>query len=423
MSKSARKSAKIAAKQPSVAPNSGDGASISPYRLISQMEPLWPARAELEEKAIELLKRSQRLAGGLHPITQRQVARLLRLMNSYYSNLIEGNVTHPLDLERAQHSDYSSEPRKKALQIEGKAHIEVEDLFEAELRNSPDLDVTSPEYLLRMHKAFYDRMPEEFKWVVTVGGETLPVVSGAFRSKDVEVGHHVPPDPSAIPRFMERFHEVYTPGPLGSVRRILAAAAAHHRLAWIHPFQDGNGRVTRLFTQLYFMRADLDSNGLWSLSRGLARKQQEYYAALEAADEHRYNDYDGRGNLSQRGLDDFVSFLLDVSLDQVDFMSGLLDIDGMLERLTQYAELLSIRGELDSSAKYILTEIFLRGELARGDVPRIAGTSERNARRITQRLSKLELVHSETPLGPLCLNFPIKIVPIVFPALSPAAGI
>jgi hypothetical protein len=98
----------------SPAPASPLPESVVPYSSISQMEPMWPAKPALEEKAIELLKVSQELSGNLHPITQRRIAMLLRLMNSYYSNLIEGNVTRPLDLERAQKNDYSTEPPKRS---------------------------------------------------------------------------------------------------------------------------------------------------------------------------------------------------------------------------------------------------------------------------------------------------------------------
>ncbi|MGI4742086.1 MAG: Fic family protein [Janthinobacterium lividum] len=50
--------------------------------------------------------------------------------------------------------------------------------------------------------------------------------------------------------------------------RIVAIGAAHHRLAWLHPFLDGNGRVMRLFSDAAFLAEGLDAGGLWSMSRG-----------------------------------------------------------------------------------------------------------------------------------------------------------
>ena len=48
-------------------------------------------------------------------------------MNCYYSNLIEGHDTHPVELERALKNDYSQDQKKRDLQIEAKAHIEVQE--------------------------------------------------------------------------------------------------------------------------------------------------------------------------------------------------------------------------------------------------------------------------------------------------------
>jgi Fic family protein len=260
----------------------------------------------------------------------------------------------------------------------------------------------------------------DFRTVKSSSGKLLEVVPGEVRTTDVEIGRHYPPAYKSLPAFMRRFEEVYAPAQLGSIKKILASAASHHRLAWIHPFLDDNGRVVRLFTHLYFIQADMDSNGLWALSRGLARRREDYYSALEAADEHRYNDYDGRGNLSQRGLDNFVEFILDVAIDQVGYMSRLLEIDGLLERLSQYVEILAARGTLDISAKYVLSEVLLRGEIERGEIPRITGKPERTARRITQSLLRMDLITSESKHGALRLNFPMKSVPYIFPALFPS---
>ena len=47
-------------------------------------------------------------------------------MNCYYSNLIEGHDTHPIDIERALKNDYSQDAHKRDLQLEAKAHIAVQ---------------------------------------------------------------------------------------------------------------------------------------------------------------------------------------------------------------------------------------------------------------------------------------------------------
>jgi Fic family protein len=79
---------------------------------------------------------------------------------------------------------------------------------------------------------------------------------------------------------------------------------------WIHPFLDGNGRVTRLYTDACFHKLPLSGYGLWNISRGLARRRDDYMSALTQGDAPRRNDLDGRGNLSNEGLVKFCDFFL-----------------------------------------------------------------------------------------------------------------
>jgi Fic family protein len=129
------------------------------------------------------------------------------------------------------------------------------------------------------------------------------VKPGALRSSVVSVRRHLAPAPDKLPDFLRRFADFYLPLIQPTPQGIVAAFAAHHRLAWIHPFLDDNGRVTRLFTQAWLHLAVASADGLWTLARGLARRQDHYKAALSNADERRLNDFDGRGYLSENGED------------------------------------------------------------------------------------------------------------------------
>ena len=121
----------------------------------------------------------------------------------------------------------------------------------------------------------------------------------------------------------------------------MAIAAAHHRLNFIHPFPDGNGRVSRLMSHAMGLSAGIGAHGLWSVSRGLARglkSRGEYKSMMDHADMPRQSDLDGRGNLSQRALGEFVLWFLRVCLDQVTFMSGLFELDTLARRLRTYVD-------------------------------------------------------------------------------------
>ncbi len=90
---------------------------------------------------------------------------------------------------------------------------------------------------------------------------------------------------------MKRFEEIFSN--LGKAEAVLAMAAAHHRLVWIHPFLDGNGRVARLMSHAMLLEL-LDTGSLWSIARGLARNVQAYKTHLASCDMGRRNDLDGR---------------------------------------------------------------------------------------------------------------------------------
>jgi Fic family protein len=390
------------------------------YSHPEAMEPMFPSESrELAELALQVAHDSARLSGCVHPATRNGIAMLVRSMNSYYSNLIEGHNTHPLEIERALKKDFSSDPAKRALQIESVAHVEVQESLEQRIRNDPAVDICSREFLCWIHEEFYSRLPEKSRRVKTKGGRTDRVVPGELRKVEVEVGRHIAPSSAALREFLERFRSSYAPQKVEPARKIAAAAASHHRLAWIHPFLDGNGRVARLFTHAYLIKVALDGHGLWTISRGLARKRDAYLNALAAADAQRWNDYDGRGNLSEKALNDFCKFFLNCCLDQIAFMTNLLEIDKVLERIKFFGELWARQSRKPFESVRLLQECFLRGELTRGEAVQLLHRPERTARRVIAAMLADQILTADSHVKPLRLGFPMKAVGYYFPRLFP----
>jgi Fic family protein len=140
--------------------------------------------------------------------------------------------------------------------------------------------------------------------------------------------------------FLDRFGEFYAPEAHHGAMKLVAAAAAHHRLMWIHPFLDGNGRVARLFIEAYFHRIPVHGFWLWSVSRGLARRNVDYKSALAGPSPPQ--ERSGRkGNLSNQGLIHFCRFFLEVLSGPGEYMGGLLRLQKLVERIRRYAELRS----------------------------------------------------------------------------------
>ena len=396
---------------------------------VSQMTPLLPERADdLQDLALEVMQRSASLGTRQHPVTLHTLRELLRIINSYYSNLIEGHNTHPYDIVRAMQQEYDTEPAKRNLQLESVAHILVQRMMEEQLLAEPVVNIAGQEFLCSLHREFFKRLPEEFRVMRNPeSGRESRVVPGELRIEPVKVGQHEPPGHDGLAVFMARFGEAYAPDKHHGANKLVAAAAAHHRLMWIHPFLDGNGRVARLFTEAYLHRIPVHGFGLWSVSRGLARRNTDYKAMLTWADAPRRNDLDGRGSLSNEGLVKFCRFFLEICLDQVNYMGTLLQLDGLVERVRKYVQL---RGaamipnppgadSLKVEAAKMLQEVLLRGEVSRGEVIEASGLKERTGRNLLAQLVVEGLLVSDTPKGEVRIGFPIQAAGWFFPELYP----
>jgi len=385
----------------------------------SMMEPMLISgsskhRGALTDLAVELAAHSAGFRRSLPEGVLTALADLVRAMNCYYSNLIEGHDTHPIDIERALKNDYSENTEKRNLQLEAKAHIAVQQwIDEGGLHGR----ATSSEGICEIHRRFGELLPDDLLWIEDPDtGERIRFIPGELRKRHVKVGRHIPISPGALPRFLEQFERVYSG--LGKSETIIAAAAAHHRLLWIHPFLDGNGRVARLMSYAMLLET-LDTGGVWSIARGLARNVRSYKSHLAACDLPRRNDLDGRGNLSEEELASFTRFFLETCLDQVKFMEDLVQPDRLRNRILLWVEEEVRAGMLPPKAGNILEAILYRGELRRGDVADILGTGDRQARRVVSSLSERGVVVSTSSRAPLRLAFPAELASRWMPGLFP----
>lgn len=400
-------------------------AKLELYTSPDAMEPLFPDdnSGRLETLAIKLIESTARLSGTMNPITRTAIADFLRPMNSYYSNLIEGHDTHPIDIDRALRNDFSTNKTKRDLQMEAHAHINLHKSISEEINRAEKIP-SAISYIKEIHKKFYDHLPEDFRTVKTKEGKLRKVIPGEFRDCEVEVGRHVAPRHDKLNLFGARFEEFYSPESNSNksvIRRIISIAASHHRLAWIHPFLDGNGRVVRLYSDACFMYEKKDASGLWSISRGLARTKSDYTTHLANADQRRINDYDGRGNLSNKFLIAFCEYFLSVAIDQAEFMYKVIDTENMRERINGFAELMTLRGKLRKEAKFILTEVFLKGKISQTEAMKVTNTSDKTLKLITNELTDLGLLISkkEGTTRMYYVSYPILFSPILFPGIYP----
>ena len=389
---------------------------------IALMEPMRiredsPRRGELTELAFKLVAKSAGFRKSLPDGIASPLASLVRSMNCYYSNLIEGHNTHPIDIERAMNEDYDAEPEKRDLQLEARAHVCVQQWIDD---GGIAGQAVSWEGIRQIHCRFGELLPDALLWVDSpTTGDRIRIEPGKVRDRDARVGRHIAIGSSAVPRFLDRFEEAYDG--LGNAETVLSAAAAHHRLVWIHPFVDGNGRVARLMSHA-MLRDAMDTGGLWSIARGLARNEQGYKSHLQACDSPRRGDLDGRGDLSEEALVDFTGFFLETCIDQVEFMGNLVQPDQLRDRILIWAEEEIRADRLYPKSTAILKAILFQGELPRTDVPTIVGTGARQARRIASQLLDADIVQSESPRAPLRIAFPARLAGRWMPGLFPETG-
>ncbi len=389
------------------------------YTQPHQFEPLLPADARLEPllaKAHDLSRLATTLAGTRVPPELRS---LLRSMNSYYTNRIEGEHTRPHEIDQALRQDFSKNAALAAKQRLAVAHIEAEEVLEQRYSGAEGARALyTAQAVQDLHRELFGRLPA----TDLLTTENEPIVPGQLRQRDVKVGQHVAPAHASVPQFLARWADFY-----GHVRRgeatLVALAAAHQRLGWVHPFVDGNGRVMRLHTHTLLSALGY-TGGLWSPLRGFARSTERYYALLADADVPRRGDLDGRGNLSEQALVAWIDYVLDTCLDQVNFMASMLDFETMKARIEACLvfEATVQKSGVRQEALRALHYLFLSGEeMSRGDFKAMLGMSDRGATDALGALVKRGLLKADTPQGKVRFGLPQHALRFLFPRLWPEA--
>ena len=108
------------------------------------------------------------------------------------------------------------------------------------------------------------------------GNEPMQIVSGAMGKEKV---HYEAPPSAIVPAMMDEFIDWFNTE--ANIDPVLKAAVAHLWFVAIHPFDDGNGRLTRTITDMLLAKADGSSLRFYSISAEILRKKKSYYEVLE----------------------------------------------------------------------------------------------------------------------------------------------
>ena len=375
-------------------------------------------------KADKLLLEAAKLEGSHTPQILQAVKNLLYTVNSYYSNKIESEGTHIIDIERAMLQDYSKDIKKRNLQILSLTHIEVQKECEEYFKSNSSASAYDKEFILGIHKSFYSKEGMEPFLDIFHDGMQESIAPGKIRERDVMVGNHIAPSADKLNSMMNEFEHLYNKSLTSNdAVKLIHILASHHRLMWIHPFLDGNGRTARLALDGAFASIKMSGYGLFNISRGLARNSTAYKDNLSYADMPRQGEKDGKGALSSNALAQYVEFMLDTALDQVFYMNKHLKLNALTSKIELYVQrvndgLLDIE-PLPKYSEKIFKYLLLSGECSRGKIPEIIGMKERTASRVTSELLKRGFIESDTRAGAIRLKIGVSMASYLFPMLVP----
>lgn len=340
---------------------------------------------ENQVASLKLVISSAKLKAQLPTGTALALTELISGVNCYYSNVIEGiQIKLPKETLReailAEHSPGDEEGAYLA-------HLAVQGYLEDQTGGGQHPfqdDIIRAAYSQLISLSPLDQLGQ---------AALSPLHAGGYRAHGVRVGAHIAPAPDAVAGLMLEFENE-----MGSTlrqhphayQRLPIIALAHHRLAWIHPFMDGNGRLIRLVNDAALHGAGIEGYELWSCSRGLARHRQQYYEHLAAMD--RYMDAPAtHDQILQR----YLGFWIGMCQSQVDFMTERFS-HRTLEHFNR-----SLFSYLHSEIKVpqeaaIIYWIALRvGEVSKKLAVQLTGKSERWTRDLLKRMQSLGLLISQ----------------------------
>jgi Fic family protein len=403
---------------------------VSDKGVIMPFTPIGPTDIKgiidpvLIEKADTLALQSAKLTGNHSVEILDAIREHLRIINSYYSNRIESEGTHPLNIEAAMRKNFSNIPRERSLQQLSLAYMQTQRWIEEQASQTPSPYAIT--FIGAIHEHFYSQEGMEPFLHIEHDGNRVDMVPGELRQLDIHVANCIAPQAVDVPSLMTQFETLYSRTLGGSLGHwIVHAFASHHRLLWIHPFIDGNGRTARLALDAIFYHMKLEGYGLWNISRGLARRSDAYKSLLRRADMIRQGSLDGKGALSSMALKEFIMFMLECAEDQVAYMSRYLKLSELGARFDAFVKKSQSKeltiAPLPKGTNALFKELLIYGTIPRGRVASIIGASDRTGTTVIKELLKHGYLESDSQKGPIRLKIDTYFASHLFPELVPEA--
>ncbi len=154
------------------------------------LQPSIPSKrlGELKDMVQEVIIASSTLDGRIAKETAAALGDRLRFLNSYHSNLIEGHKTSILEIEAALNKDFSGDEQKRYSQELCAAHVQTERELMQELFANPPDNICEFDFVGKIHRKFYEQLPEHHQYTHSQGGFTkYSVMPGKMRDGNVSL--------------------------------------------------------------------------------------------------------------------------------------------------------------------------------------------------------------------------------------------
>lgn len=264
---------------------------------------------------VTLFSRIEYLHGFVNSITlplhiSRKLIHQAKIKNTHYSTYIEGNALTLNQVEETV-SRRPGDPESYHVQEVRNYWRALSFLSKARSKNVP----VSEDFIKKLHRIIEVRGPGKRERKSHYRGATPPGVLFCVRDSNTGAVEYIPPYYEDVPNLMKDLvewvnQENWLPVPI-------KAAIAAYRLVTIHPFDDGNGRLTRALTLYILMINDYDLNGYFTVEEYYAKNLKQYYDNLQMGLPVNY--YEGRNDPD---LTPWIIFFLKTMTEAFENIAG-----------------------------------------------------------------------------------------------------
>ena len=252
--------------------------------------------------------RKKVLGGTTPPHIFFQIKNIFHIIESIGSARIEGNHTTLID--------YIDSKIAPSPSTETEPIIEIRNMESALDFIDKSIDDTS------INRIFLSELHKQVVGGLTAEGSKNP---GEYRQKEVKIAGatHLPPDYMQVNSYMEElFNFINRDDP--SQFDLLKTTIAHHRFAWIHPFDNGNGRTVRLLTYAMLVKQGfkVHMGRIINPTAVFCSDRDKYYKNLARAD---IGD--------DQGILNWCEYVLAGLKTEVDKVDRLADYNYLLEKV------------------------------------------------------------------------------------------